>query len=198
MSTKETTKEKLTGFLKKRHDFSPGDISLIHRYVEVRRYGSKEFFVNSGQRCTEVGFTISGVFRYFFYDAQGNEVTAHFMAENEFVGNVTSFFEFSPSAGSIQAEVDCEVIVISRGAWDIFCKEIPQWESTIQKVVNDVLLRKTTFQRNLINVDAQSAYLNFLNVYPTIAQRVALNHIASYLGMTPFSLSRIRKALATK
>lgn len=75
---------------------------------------------------------ISGVFRYFFFDIQGNEITAHFMVENEFVGNATIFFEFLPSSGSIQAETDCEIILIERESWDLFSKEIPQWDNTIQ------------------------------------------------------------------
>ena len=187
----------LIELLKKHHAFSFEEINLIQQSVEVRSFKAKEYFVQSGKRSNEIGFVTSGLFRYFFYDAEGEEITAHFMAENEFVGNVTSFFEFSPSAGSIQAETDCEAIIINREAWNLFCLEIGHWEPTVQKIVNEVLIRKTNFQRSLINIDAQSAYLKFLNSYPTIAQRAALNHIASYLGMTPFSLSRIRKAIAS-
>ncbi|MBR9773950.1 MAG: Crp/Fnr family transcriptional regulator [Cytophagales bacterium] len=187
----------LAEFLNQYKQLSAAEKALLEANTKRVSYKAKSYFVQSGKRSNEVGFITSGIFRYFFYDAEGQEITAHFMAENEFVGNITSFFEFSPSAGSIQAETDCEVIIINREAWSLFCKEIANWEVTVQKIINEVLLRKTNFQRSLINIDAQSAYLNFLHSYPKIAQKAALNHIASYLGITPFSLSRIRKAITS-
>lgn len=173
------------------------ETDLLNKNTVYKQLKAKDYFLKSGKRSNEIGFIISGVFRYFFYDNEGNEITSFFMCENEFVGNVSSFFEYIPSSGNLQTVTDCEVIIISRSYWELFCKEIPHWESTFQKIINEVLIRKTNFQRSLINSDAQSSYLKFLNTYPTIAQRVPLNHIASFLGITPFSLSRIRKAIAT-
>ncbi len=170
---------------------------LLDKHTEQANFKAKDYFLQSGKRSNQVGLITSGVFRYFFYNPEGEEITAHFMAENEFVGNATSFFEFSLSAGSIQAETDCTILLINRESWDLFSVQIPHWENTIQKILNEVLIKKTSFQRSLINIDSKSAYLKFINSYPNIAQRVALNHIASYLGMTPFSLSRIRKAIAS-
>lgn len=188
---------RLIDFINTNNQLSDTEKELIVNNVETRTMANKEYFVKSGTRSSEIGFITSGIFRYFFYDGDGNEVTSHFMAEDELVGSITSFFEFTPSAGSIQAVTDCELIIINRNIWDLFCREIPQWETTIQKKINEVILRKANFQRSLINSDAKNAYLNFMHTFPSLAQRVPLNHIASYLGITPFSLSRIRKAIAS-
>ncbi|MCL5244295.1 hypothetical protein M4I21_00635 [Cellulophaga sp. 20_2_10] len=118
------------------------------------------------------------------------------MKEKDFVTNITSFFEFSVSSGSIQAETDCTVIEFSRASWDLFCTTIPEWESSFQKIVNDTLVAKINFQRSLISLDAKESYLKFLKTHPTVLQRVPLNHIASFLGITPFSLSRVRKSIS--
>lgn len=187
----------LTEFLASYHPFTEAEKVLINENTSHKSVANKAFFVESGHRSNEVGFIETGVFRYFFYDAEGREITSHFMADNEMVGNVQSFFEYAPSSGSIQALTDCCVTVIGRDAWELFSKEIPHWDSTIQKIIHEVLVHKTRFQRSLINADAQSAYLKFLEAFPRVAQRAPLNHIASYLGITPFSLSRIRKAITS-
>lgn len=187
----------LTEFINSHTKLTEAETNLLNKNIVYKKLKAKEYFLKSGERSNEIGFIVSGVFRYFFYDNEGNEITSFFMSENEFVGNVSSFFEYIPSSGNLQTVTDCEVFIISRSSWELFCKEIQHWESTFQKIINEVLIRKTNFQRSLINSDAQSSYLKFLNTYPTIAQRVPLNHIASFLGITPFSLSRIRKAIAT-
>lgn len=120
------------------------------------------------------------------------------MSENEFVGNVSSFFEHSPSEGTVSTVTPCEIIIISRKSWELFCNKIPNWETTFQEIINKVLIKKTNFQRSLINSDAKTSYLNFLNSFPNIAQRTPLIYIASFLGIIPFSLSRIRKAISAK
>ncbi len=187
----------LTEFIGTYQKLSDEEKRIINDNTSIQKFNSKDFFLESGKKSNEIGFIIDGIFRYFFYNAEGEEITAHFMAEGEFVGSVSSFFEYMPSSGSLQAVTDCEVIIISRKSWELFCEKIPIWEVTFQKIVNEVLIKKTNFQRSLLNTDAKASYLKFLNTYPKIAQRTPLNYIASFLGMTPFSLSRIRKAIAT-
>jgi CRP-like cAMP-binding protein len=175
---------------------SKENTELIINHTEVKNYKASEFFIESGDKCDQMAFLINGVFRFCFIDNKGNEVTSYFMKENDFVCNITSFFEFSVSSGSIQAETNCSVVQFSRASWDLFCNTIPEWENSFQKIVNETLLTKINFQRSLLNLDAKDSYLKFLKTYPSILQRVPLNHIASFLGITPFSLSRIRKSIS--
>jgi CRP-like cAMP-binding protein len=171
---------------------------LISNHIEEKKHFASEFFINSGERCNKIAFIVNGVFRFWFIDNNGNEVTSYFMKEHDFVTNITSFFEFSVSSGSIQAETNCSVIQFSRASWELFCKKIPEWENSFQKMANNILITKINFQRNLLSLDAKDSYLEFLKTYPTILQRVPLNHVASFLGITPSSLSRIRKSISSK
>lgn len=190
-------KNYLIQHLNKYVSLSEENADLVLQYTEVKNYRAADFFIRSGEKCSKMAFLSKGVFRFYFFDINGNEVTSYFMKEDDFVTNITSFFEYSVSTGSIQAETDCTVVEISRGSWDLFCSKIPDWESSFQKIVNETLIAKVSFQRSLINLDAKNSYLQFLKTYPTILQRAPLNHIASFLGITPFSLSRIRKSIST-
>lgn len=179
------------------YKLSEEEIELIAKNISLRQFKSNEMFLKAGIRSNEIGLVTSGVFRYYFFDNEANEITSFFMSENEFVGNVSSFFEHIPSSGTIEAITECEIIIIPRKSWELFCAEIPHWENTFQKIINEVLIKKTNFQRSLINSDAKASYLKFLNTFPNISNRVPLIYIASFLGITPFSLSRIRKVIAT-
>lgn len=172
------------------------DISLISKNTVVKVFKMRDLFVETGKNVNEVGFILSGVFRYFFYDKEGNEITSLFMAENDFVTNINSFNEYIPSSGTIIAETDCYVVIISRELWTLYSEEISNWNTIMQSITNKTLLAKTNFQRKLINQDAKTSYLNFLKNHPTIIRRVPLIHIASFLGITKFSLSRIRKQIS--
>ncbi len=187
----------LTDLFSSYYKLSDEEITLITQNISKRTYKVNETFIKSGERCNEIGFINTGVFRYYFFDGDGNEVTSFFMSENEFVGNVSSFFEYIPSSGTIEAITESEIIIISRKSWELFCEKIPSWENTFQKILNEVLINKTNFQRSLINSDAKNSYLKFLNTYPNISKRTPLIYIASFLGITPFSLSRIRKAISS-
>lgn len=190
------TVEKLIASLEQYGRLSKEDKELIHNHSEVQSYGQNEIFIKVGTIAHQVGFVLSGVFRYFFYDNEGNEITSVFMKEGDFVTNITSFNEYTPSSGTIMAETPCEVVLISRKNWKLFTEKISSWNKIIQAITNQVLLEKAQFQRQLINQDAKTSYLEFVKKYPTITQRVPLIHIASFLGITKFSLSRIRKQIA--
>ena len=166
--------------------------------VTIKAYKTGDVFLHTGKIANQVGFIIEGVFRYFFYDGQGDEITSYFMSENQFVTNVTSFNEYSFSSGTIAEETYCVVLMMNRQTWELFAKTITNWNTIIAKVTSKVLLEKTKFQRQLINQDAKASYLSLLEQNPSIINRVPQTHIASFLGITKFSLSRIRNQIANK
>ncbi len=191
------TKNPFIQILSNFRNFELEEEKLITKHLELNNYSTRDTFLKTGERNDQLGLITSGVFRYYFYDENGSEITAHFMDVNEFVGNVACFFEYSISAGTIEALTDCEVIQISKSNWDICKNEIKDWEVIFQKIINNVLIKKTNFQRSLLNNTATESYLKFLNYYPELSNKVPLQHVASYLGMTPFSLSRVRKTIST-
>jgi CRP-like cAMP-binding protein len=181
--------------LQEQYPFSEEDTLLIEENAYAKTFHADDCFLEAGAIAHQIGFVVSGVFRFFFYDKNANEITSVFLKENEFVTNLTSFFEYLPCSGSIQAETYAEVIFIDRKTWDLFFEKIPNWEKALRQISDKFLIDKINFQRSLINQDATTAYLNFVVKYPSIIQRVPLGHVASFLGITQSSLSRIRKQL---
>lgn len=190
-----TNTHKLITYLETFGELSSQDKKIIidHTYDKEIKIG--ETFIETGKIAHKIGFIIEGVFRYFFYDREGNEITSFFMMDNQFVTNIISFNELTPSSGTIIAETTCSVIIIDRNSWELLSDSIPAWNTIISTISSKVLLEKTNFQRQIINQDAKTAYLQFIEKYPTVVQRVPLIHIASFLGITKFSLSRIRKKI---
>lgn len=174
---------------------SPQAQQVIKSHAQVQVFKPGEKFLEVGDIAHKIGFINSGIFRFFFYNAQGNEITSAFMVANEYVANIKSFFEYTPSTGAIQAETDAQVIIIERKTWEMLCQQITSWESAIHQIKEEHLVRKIKFQRSIIQEDAKSSYLNFIARYPSVVQTVKLKHIASFLGITQHSLSRIRKQI---
>ncbi|KAA1245577.1 Crp/Fnr family transcriptional regulator [Aquimarina sp. RZ0] len=193
-----THTHQLIKYLETFGELSSKDKKIIIDQTYFQKLEIGETFIETGKTAHKIGFIIEGVFRYFFYDREGNEITSFFMMDNQFVTNIISFNELTPSSGTIMAETTCSVIIIDRNSWELLSDSIPAWNSIISAISSNTLLEKTNFQRQIINQDAKSAYLQFVEKYPTVIQRVPLIHIASFLGITKFSLSRIRKKIVAE
>jgi len=171
---------------------------LVKEHSYLQELKSKEIFINKGVVADKLGFIVSGVIRFYFEDEFGTERTALFHEENEFIASLTSYFEHIPSTGVVQAETYCKILVFERDAWYILCEKVPKWLHSFNAITTNFLLTKTAFQRILINQDTKTAYIKFMESYPSIVNRVPLGHIASYLGMTQSNLSRIRNEVLRK
>ena len=98
-----------------------------------------------------------------------------------------------PSTEYIQAATNCKLLVFSNQDWKEISDTIIDWENIIQKITNKSLAQKLERVSPLISQDAATCYLKFMEKYPTLGNRIPLSYIASYLGITQQSLSRIRK-----
>ena len=189
-----TVNNHLISFLRRHIDISKKHSVLILKNTYVKEYTPLDYFFEKDQ----IAFVISGVFRSYFHDKEGNEITSNFIKENEIVGDTVSFQLNSDRTQEniyIQAETYCKVVVFSKESRDQISNLIPNWESGFQKIITEILLTQINFQRSIINLNAKDSYLLFMKSNPTILQYISLNHLATYLGITATSLSRIRKDL---
>ncbi|MGO3241234.1 MAG: Crp/Fnr family transcriptional regulator [Sphingobacteriaceae bacterium] len=115
------------------------------------------------------------------------------MDENNFFVDLNSFDNKIPSSGYIQAITDCKLIVFSQQDWQELSNTIVGWDKIVQKIISKAMLEKIDKVNPLVSEDATTRYLTFLKKYPTLANRIPLSYLASYLGITQQSLSRIRK-----
>lgn len=162
-------------------------ISTKASRLELRK---GEYFAEAGKFSAQVGFIVEGVFRICYYNNKGEDITRYFMDENHLLIN-PHYNE--PYTEYIQTATDCELLVFSSDDWKEISDTIACWDDIVQKIRTKHLSDKLRRRSPLIEQDATTRYLMFMENFPTLVNRIPLSYIASYLGITQSSLSRIRK-----
>jgi CRP-like cAMP-binding protein len=165
---------------------------LIATLFKEKTYKKGSFFLQEGDVCRQIGFISSGLVRYYINN-EGEDKTYDFGQENEFVCNYESFVPQQPSRQSIQALEDCTLQIISYNDLQTFYKEVANGNRFGRLVIEQVFI-KTLRELNSFYTDSPvRRYEKFILEHPDLQQRVSQYHIASFVGVQPQSLSRIRK-----
>lgn len=186
--------EELIEYILQFGNLNKQQIDLIASKVKAIELRKDEYFSEAGKIPQQVGFVVKGVVRGCYYNNKGEEITRCFISENSLVVDYVNFESNTVSAEYIQASTDCKLIVFSKQVWEELSHTIVGWDNIKNKMVQKCLYQKSR-KSPVISQDATTRYLEFLENYPTLTNRVALSHIASYLGVTQQSLSRIRKSI---
>ncbi|AZA54221.1 Crp/Fnr family transcriptional regulator [Chryseobacterium sp. G0201] len=165
---------------------------ISSKAVEIN-FSKEEYFSEAGKIAKQVGFIVDGILRVCYYNNKGEEITKYFIEENNLVVDLESFDNQICSSAYVQAVTDCKMIVFSRKDWLELLQTIVGWEAIVHKIISRALIQKVERRSPLVSEDATTRYLKFLEIYPTVVNRIPLSYIASYLGVTQSSLSRIRK-----
>ncbi|SEA63368.1 Crp/Fnr family transcriptional regulator [Pedobacter hartonius] len=169
---------------------------LIAANLEYELIKKGDFLWKAGQRCNKFYFIVSGIARLFFYTDEGEENTVHFIVENRFITDLESLRMQTPSSVSCIAAVDCNVIVIKSQTLQKFDKEVFEWHELIRKITEKTMFDKVKVRDILYQKEAKERFLSFLEHFPTIANNVPANQIASYLGISQYTLSHLKKEIA--
>ena len=154
-----------------------------------------EFFLEEGKICRSAAFIEKGLMRYFMTQ-DGNEKTIYFSSEGEFVCNYSSFLPAKPSDVSIQALEETVLYVISYDNLQRLYSGIGMGERFGRMAIEQVFVDSIEQLRSLYTDTPTQRYQHFLEAYPNLVQRIPQYYIASYVGIKPQSLSRIRKRIA--
>jgi CRP-like cAMP-binding protein len=168
-------------------------IDLITKKAKQATLHKDEYFSEAGKIPRYVGFVNEGIFRFCYYNNKGEEITNHFIDENHFVTDYQNFEAGLPSTEYVQAVTNSKLVVFSKQDWDELLNTIIGWDKILSKIVQKCLVQKIENRSPLVAEDATTRYLTFIEQFPSVANRVPLSYIASYLGITQQSLSRIRK-----
>jgi CRP-like cAMP-binding protein len=185
--------EPLIKYLLQFGTLNPQQIELINSLLTEREMKPGDYLLKAGKVSNEFAFVTKGVFRICYYDQDGNENTRYFIDEEHFIVDLESYNSNMPSAYYVEALTDAMVLVLSREALDALSKTIMIWDKLVQKIMVRILAVKGEKTASLLSKDATERYAFFLEKFPNIANRVPLQYIASYIGVTKHSLSRIRK-----
>lgn len=174
----------------------PQDMSILRRYAKAEKLMSGAFFLQSGQICHQVGFVLSGVLRVYVHNEEGKEITRGFSAEDQFMIDQESYTHQLPGHEFWEALTNVEYIYWTRDDIQKMEHELTSWQAILIPMWQHIFVSAAHERTEMFNDSASMRYSKFLTRYPHIVARVPLKHVASYLGIAPQSLSRIRQQVA--
>ncbi len=178
--------------------FSPGDMVVFNDLLKPKTVKKKQLLLREGEICNFEAYIASGCLRTFDIDENGSEVILQFSVEDWWVSDIGSFHDRTPSLLYIEAIEDSELLMLNPSSKEALLTRVPQFERVFRLMIQRHL---SALERRLIRTIAKTAeerYVEFIKQYPDIASRVPQHYIASYLGMTPEFLSKVRRRMATR
>jgi CRP-like cAMP-binding protein len=191
-------KDNLIQFFQNVLPMSTGKAEQLVEKFKARKIVRNEYLLKEGAVCNESHFIEEGIMRAYTYDLEGNDVTTAFYSKKMLTSDLLSFFKRIPSKEYIQALTDCETWYITYGDMQANFHTIPEYrEFGRLNIINHYSILKQRML-SMLQETAEQRYGNLINSNPEILQNAPLKHIASYLGITDTSLSRIRKEFIKK
>lgn len=169
---------------------------LFKEFVKEVSIHKGAYFVEAGKICSSLGFVQEGIFRSCYYNKFGDDFTRYFVYEGRLIGDINGFINRVASTEYIEAITDARIYLLNREDIELLDHELPNWSTIFVKLNAAVLENKMKTASNMLVQDGQTRYLNFLNHYPGLSNRIPQSMLASYLGITPSSLSRIRRNIS--
>lgn len=148
--------------------------------------------LHNGELCEKIYFCASGLLRMYYNTTNGSEYNKSFIVERGFFTSYSSLILSIPSHFSIQSMESSVVASFTGRTLDQLFRRHACWETVGRKLVEQLYIKKELKERQLLAYSAEERYRMFLKEYPSLNRRIPQYHIASYLGITPVSLSRIR------
>lgn len=168
-------------------------ISAFQALLSEASYKKHEYFAKAGDYQFNIGYVLDGMFRLFYIDLKGKEYTKNFMMPNHFVAHYNSILRGKPSNLYIQALKDSEVLLIDYNEWIKLADSHCCWQIVLRKITEEAYLQKEKRESDLLFYDAETRYIDFKNEFPNLIKHIKQHHVASFLGMSPETLSRIKK-----
>lgn len=162
--------------------------------LQVKEYPKKELVLREGQVCQYAYFINSGCLRYY-YNVDGQENTAQFFFENGWYADYESFLSGKPTKQNIETLEKSELLLLSAGDMQQLYSHIPKFERFGRLMAENAFLGVRHRSEMLENQTAEERYLTLMKERPKVFERIPQHYIASYLGIKPPSLSRIRKKI---
>ncbi|MEH6308759.1 Crp/Fnr family transcriptional regulator [Olivibacter sp. CPCC 100613] len=163
-----------------------------------KKYRKKQYMLQQGDVCKYIAFVEKGMLRSYQVDDKGSEHIIQFASEGWWIGDNYSFLTGLPASYDIDILEDAEVLLITQPRMEEMLQAIPSMERYMRLLMQHSLI---SMQRRIactLSTQAEERYLGFIAEHPNLGQRVPQHMLASFLGMTPETLSRIRKQLLKK
>jgi CRP/FNR family transcriptional regulator, anaerobic regulatory protein len=167
------------------------------KILQVKQFKKKEYLLQEGQICTKISFINNGCMRAF-YSVDGVENTVQFFFADSWYTDYTSFLTGQPAAENMQALEPCEVVQFSKTDIYKLYDSYPVFDRVGRVMAENAFRSISLLNKMLTNEEPEERYLNLLKQRPELVEKIPQHYIASYLGLQPPSLSRIRKRIFQK
>ncbi len=175
-------------------DFTDDEIEIVMSHFKPMHLPSGEYFVDEGLVCKKIGFLTKGYIRSY-YEINDTEVTTMVLGRHNIVTSHTSFTLQRPSMVYIEAISDCELLTLSYESMQELYAQFPKWERLGRLITEQVYGYMESRVVDYLCMNAEDRYRKMLEEDGKLLKNVPLRHLASMLGITPETLSRIRKKI---
>lgn len=187
--------EPFFSYLRQFVEFSAAEEQLMSEHLSIQDYPKGSALLEEGQQSGAFYFLLRGCVR-MYYLVDGVEKNTFFYVENQFVSSYESFVRATPATHYIACLEDSKMVVISKEAAFALLAASPKFEQLSRILMEEELIIYQQMLSAFVTQNAEQRYQQFQDKRPDLAQRVPQYHLASYLGVSPETLSRIRARLA--
>ena len=177
--------------------FNELEIAELLTHFERKKIKKKTCLLSAGKIAREVYILITGCIR-LFYVKDGKDISAYFFTENNFAGAYDSFISQTPSRHSIETLEDCEILFISYKTFQSLFDKFPKMNEFMRRVLEERFVSLHDLFTSQILDSPEQRYLKLQKERPDLINRIPQHQLATFLGMTPVSLSRIKNRILKK
>ena len=184
--------------LNEKVELSAEEQESIKSYLTPKKLRKKQYLIQEGDVCKYIAFVEKGALRSYTIDEKGVERILQFALEGSTISDLYSFLTTEPATYNIDALEDSELVLIGKAAHEDLLKTFPKYETWIRLQITAAYIAMQRRLTSIISLSLEERYAAFTSLYPHIVQRVPQHMIASYMGLTPETLSRVRKKMIRK
>jgi CRP-like cAMP-binding protein len=188
----------LANYLIEKGGLTNDELKLVEEVAIPKKIRKRQYLLQEGDISHSIGFVVKGCFRLYSIGKNGEEYSMRFAIENWWISDFDSFQSGLPSRFNIDALEDGELLLIKREKFDWLVETIPHFKKLIEKLTaKNYEVHQNRILSN-ISETAEEKYDNFIRTYPMIYERIPLHMVASFLGLSRETLSRVRQQNAQK
>ncbi len=191
----DKARSQLINYINEKIDLNQLEQQKVANAYYLKQIYKKDFFLKEGHLCNFQGFVVGGTFRVYYTDKKSLEHVLYFAFKDWWIGDIASFFDDVPTKLNAQAMEDSWILVIEKEDMEQLFQEVPKLERLLRIITSRTLsvLQNRFFLT--VSANAEERYEELVQRHSGIEQLVPQHQIASYLGILPESLSRMKKQL---